>query len=477
MNNFENRRINSNTLSGIPNEELDSHIDRLNRALSIAMQEIELTSSNSRVSSRISAFHPETDPRANSPSLYSDDLNLPYEFEQKIEELLLTIDREQMIIEDFISGEYRRETSALPLRPLQDLDYYEKELTQRKQKNEQLEKERKNFEEKLSALDMLKEEYMKKKEDVKNMFDKLNEKEKLLDVKEKELRASRMAFDRRKMIWEQEHGVKVEDDDMPVIKSSKPATMNPLRNSLPSFSFNSALVLNASHGAAPPANENLDLLKEELKNKTLELEKLKNMPDVDKSRLELHIDQLKNKIATLRGEKVILMSNQTSRIFNNIVQTMQKQNLKEEELGTKRKELIGKISAKNEPDANNELVPKKDSGAKNETGAKNESGVKNEPIEEFKIKQLEVKMPEKTEMKRRFLFSDAPTPKNLNTPRTCEKDDPYKVYFDNKKKFIQEKEKMLANKEQLLKDVFREILVKCPEAKDIIDRLKQNTRE
>lgn len=445
----QHRRTNSNTLAETPKEELESHIDRLNKVLSIAMQEIEITNSNSRVSSRFSTFHPEPEARPISPSFNSDDLNLPFEFEQKIEELLLTIDRSQMVIEDFISAEHRRETSNVPTRSSRDLEYYEKELNLRMRKNEQIEKERKNFEEKLSALDTLKEEYLMKKEEVKVMFEKLNDKEKLLEVKEKELRASRMAFDRRKLLWEQENGVKTEgkDEDMPIEKFQRPVSSNPLRCSLPNFSFKSGILSDVPYGAAPPSNESLEFFQEDLRNKSEELEALKRNSGADTSRLEMQIDQIKNKIAALRGEKVMKMSNQTTRILSNIVQTMQKQTLKEEGLGIKRKELIEKTN------------------------------VKDERREEFKIKQLEVKMPEKTETKRRFLFSDAPTPKNLNTPRTCEKDDPYKVYFENKKCLIQEKEKVLANKEKLLKDVFREILVKYPEAKEIIDNLKKRTRE
>jgi TolA-binding protein len=324
---------------------------------------------------------------------------------------------------------------------------HEIELNLKLQRNKELEKEHQEFQEKLDSLDRLNDQYSKKKAEVTILFEKLAEKEKLLNEKEKELRASRIAFDRRKTIWEQEK--ENEENEMPHIKPPKfsSTNTNPLRSSMPcswpSLKPDSSSVFK---NGAPGFQATIESCQYELSEKVKELEKLKNTK-IDSSKLEMQIDSLKNKIATLRGEQVMKMSCQSSKILSSLVQTMQKQNIRDE-IARDRKEIVEKIN----------------------------SSFKCDNREVFKIKQLEVKMPEKTETKRRFLFSDAPTPKSILTPRTCEKEDPYKVYFENKKKMIQEKEMELAEKEKLLKDVFREIIVKYPDAKDIIGHLKRRNR-
>ena len=301
--------------------------------------------------------------------------------------------------------------------------------------------------------------YLSKKVEVQELFEKLVEKERVINEEEKELRASRMAFDRRKMIWEQEHGLNQQvDEDMPNIKPSKNFSnySNPLRSSLPTtWNSKATLKLNDStvneivkSNTAPNSQVSIETRQSELTQKIEELEKAKKEGKTNEvSRLEIQIDSIKNKIATIRGEQVMMMSNQSSRLLSNIVQTMQKQNIREE-IAHNRKEIIDKINF----------------------------NLKSETREVFRIKNLNANMPDKTETKKRFLFSDAPTPKNVMTPRTCEKENPYKVYFDNKKKMIQEKENELVMKEKLLKDVFREILVKYPEAKEIVDNLKRRNR-
>lgn len=444
------------------NKDLESQIDRLNLALSQAMQEIELNPGSSRVSSQVSFFPFETDNRPESPSFRSEDLQLPLEFEQKIEELLLSVDRSHMIIEDLLSEQFRNQSSK-PNNTTCTHDLfqirYELELALKKEKNQRVEEERKEFEKRLETLDKLNEMYLSKKVEVQELFEKLVEKERVINEEEKELRASRMAFDRRKMIWEQEHGVSEQvDDDMPNIKPSTKFSNynNPLRSSLPT-TWNSKVSLRLADSStsevvksngAPNCQASIETRQSELNQKVEELEKAKKEgKNSEISKLEVQIDSIKNKIATMRGEQVMMMSNQSSRLLNNIVQTMQKQNIREE-IAHNRKEIIEKINF----------------------------NLKSETREVFRIKNLNANMPDKTETKKRFLFSDAPTPKNVMTPRTCEKENPYKVYFDNKKRLIQEKENELVMKEKLLKDVFREIVVKYPEAKEIVDNLKRRNR-
>ncbi|OMJ65733.1 hypothetical protein SteCoe_37707 [Stentor coeruleus] len=466
------RRNNSNLADCSGTDDIGKQIDRLNLALQIAMQEIEAGSSSSRVPSRFSVVNSEFcfGGDVDNISVQSDDLHLPIEFEQKIEELIQTIDRDKMIIEDMRSNEVRRYFTDLAKTNLVDAEIIrsEIELSVKIQKNVNIEKEKKNFEEKLNELDMLKEEYIKKKNDVVNMHQKLIEKETLLVQKEKELRASRIAFDRHKLLWEQNHGSYKEtkenfapdDPDMPTIKAprSKETALNPLRSSMPVMTNLKSLLSNPltdlsyeiKKNGAPRIDtdfSSLDLLQEELKNKEADLTKLSTTSNMDTSKLEVQIDQLKNRIATLRGKKVMYESSQTTKLMSTIVQSIQKQSKKEESVNN-RNELLERMKRKE--NSQKSPMPETDN---------------------FKLKQLDSKIQEPSETTKRFLFSDAPTPRGIitprSTPRTTEKDDPYRIYFDNKKKLLQEKERELMQKETMLQETW----MKLPGAKELIENV------
>ena len=471
------RRNNSSFPSAPESEDIEGQIDRLNQALQIVMQEIECNTHSSRVPSRLSAanseFYLENEP--DSPSYKSDDVHLPRDFEERIEELLQTIDRDKMIIEDYRSNELRNIITTNPTENEKKFDYdlakirTEIELSLKMQKNLALEKEKKNFEEKLEELDLLKEEYLTKKKEIISGIDKLNIKEKLLDQKEKDLRTSRMAFDRHRLLWEQDH-------QMPKLKENLPSktnelkpplvvdhnrneslsSINPLRSSLPvNFGFKSMLTqkLEAKtersgevkiDGAPPTRFSSLESCQEELKILEHELTKASSINGSDVSNLELKIDQLKNKIAAVRGEKVMLESAQATKLMSTIMMSIQKQTNKDD-LMSKRTQLLERMNKKSS-EANNIVVNQ---------------------AEIFKIKQLEQKAPENSETTRRFLFSDAPTPRGIHTPRTVEKEDPYRAYFEGKKKMLIEKEKELNQREFMLQETW----MKLPGARELIDNV------
>ena len=105
-----------------------------------------------------------------------------------------------------------------------------------------------------------------------------------------------------------------------------------------------------SNSAAPPPvnpqtpssrQQSLELAQQELKS--LECE-YGSASGPDASKLIVRIDQLKNKIAALRGQKALCESNKSSRLISNIMKTMVKEENYEE---NRRKQLLGKYSNRN----------------------------------------------------------------------------------------------------------------------------------
>ena len=94
-----------------PEEDLEGQLDRLNQGLQLLMNEIEATSCSRNPSSlsMLDSQHlPEEDRQSDSSN--SEDNLLPAALEARLEEFLLSNDRNQMIIEDFLSEEFRRLT-------------------------------------------------------------------------------------------------------------------------------------------------------------------------------------------------------------------------------------------------------------------------------------------------------------------------------------------------------------------------------
>lgn len=444
------RRNNSNFPVAPPCEDLEGQIDRLNHALHEVMQEIDLNSYTSRISSRLS-FAPsevyyEADPE--NLSFKSEDINFPSEFEARVEELLQTIDRDEMIIEDFRAEELRKlefqKNKIFDTQCTHDIPLIrcEIELQLKMQKNLQLEKAKKDFDEKLYQLDMLKEDYEGKRKEILGGIQKLSEKEALLEEKEKELRASRMAFDRHRYLWEQEHGSGDFRENLE--KSQGKPVANSLRNSLP-LGITMKTMLSHSQKASEGREKGLDEYQTELKKleKEMELEKLQGSSEFSEKLLK--IDQIRNRISAIRGEKVMSDSANTTRLMSNIMLSIQKHSEKEDQ-STKRSQLLERMKKKTIPLA---------------------STPKNLQNEIFRLKQLDQKAPETSETTRRFLFSDAPTPKGINTPRTVEKEEHYRVYYENKKKMFAEKEKELKHKELMLQETW----MKLPGAKELIENV------
>ena len=102
------RRIQSGLPHPPPSEDIENQLDRLNKALLCVMNEIE-ASSCSRNPSRLSVKDSEMfqDDRENV-SFHSDENFISDELEQKVEQLLITIDRQEMIIEDYRAEELRK---------------------------------------------------------------------------------------------------------------------------------------------------------------------------------------------------------------------------------------------------------------------------------------------------------------------------------------------------------------------------------
>jgi hypothetical protein len=353
-----------------PTENVENQIDRLNQAVQATMKEIEL-SSVSRNPSRLSGIN-RTEGTVKSSSSCSEEI-LYDDLEDKIEGLLLTIDRNEMIIEDYKSQEVRRlENPQIEYSIF--IDKLRKEnlelrnqikthsgcthgaarirkeiwLQPKTQKKELLEKERKNFEEKLEVLDNLIEEYSKKNSEIILEREKINVREKALDQKEKDIRAERIAFDKHKTLL-------VNGSEIP--KNSTKAFHNRGGSySIPSLD-ETGLSLISPKGIAP--TEKITPLKvptsfssklDELKFYQTELKRLENDSQSNtsiESRLDIKIDQLRNKVATLRGEIAISESTKATKIINNMLESLKKDSTRDYK--KKRSELLERIKKTQNP--------------------------------------------------------------------------------------------------------------------------------
>lgn len=469
------RRISSNLPSENRSEDIEGQLDRLNQALQVVMKEIE-ASSCSRNPSRLSVVNTEifADDEVKSPSVHTEENFIPDGFEEKIEELLTTIDQNEMIIEDYRSEEMRRiensanqETHRQKIGCNHDISKIRKEiwLQVKLQKNELLEKEKKNFEDKLVLLDQLKEDYERKRVEIVIGIQKLKQKEELLNQKEKEVRLQRMAFDKHKMLWEQknsiESGPTMPYATPPPAGHSRAASYNittnifsemsnfgTKSNSIDKFNNKPMPTIVEIQANSPSKPDQLKHLQVELKSLEEQLEKQERKTEGEISDVEMKIDSLKNKIATLRGEIAINESTKATKIISSMMVSMQRDVGRDEKL--KRIELLEQMNKKNSSVVNTrfgEIIPFS-------TPA---------PI---RIKPLEAKSSDNTETTRRFLGADAPTPRGAVAIRN-EKEEAVKTYSDYKKRILIDKEKELSQREALLQQTW----MKIPGAKELIENV------
>jgi hypothetical protein len=313
-------------LSKTSEESLEERLDRINIALQNTMQEMDVSSHHLRNQSLISYIHSYTNSYCNFDTLEIDhDVEKSEEnIEENIEELLVSLDRAQMQVEDFWGENMRKLPAPIDEETERYIVKLEKENKRLRnldgrqgiskvdmKKNLKLEQERKNFEERLSELDFLVSTYKTKHTQITVLEENLRTKESLLDQKEKQLRETKAQLDKSKKIWEQ--SVVNRTVNAEIYQSCK----------------NVSVELGIEE--APPPNlamtpnraSELQGLQQSLRLHEL---KFKNIEDPDeKSRLVTVIDQIKNKIAALRGQQVMMLCNRSSKIMTDMKKTIEKE--------------------------------------------------------------------------------------------------------------------------------------------------------
>lgn len=187
---------------------------------------------------------------------------------------------------------------------------------------------------------------------------------------------------------------------------------------------------------APPQTpssrqRSLEMAQEELK--ALEMT-LNETDDAElSSKLAIKIDQLKNRIATLRGQKALFESNRSSRLISNMMKTMEKEVNYEE---NKRKQQLERFTKKN-----------------------------NNKNDEVPSKVMEMISPAAT----RIFSTEASTPRSLNSSKgffnTQQQDE--KQLLTLKKEILLKREKEITKREQILQETW----MRVPGAKELIENV------
>ena len=177
--------------------------------------------------------------------------------------------------------------------------------------------------------------------------------------------------------------------------------------------------------------KSLTMAQEELK--TLEMA-LNETTDTElNSKLTIKIDQLKNRIATLRGQKALYESNRSSRLLTNMMKTMEKEVNYEE---NKRKQQLERFTKK--------------------------SNIKND---EVPCKALEMVSPAAT----RIFSTEASTPRGLNSSNgfnnILQQDE--KQLLTLKKEILLKREKEITQREQVLQETW----MRVPGARELIENV------
>ena len=318
-----------------PEETIEEKLDRINIALQNTMQEMDVSSQHIRNTSIMSVLHSYTtsycnfdwiDAEPNSPN----ESKVDCEVVENIETLLVCLDRAQMQIEDFWAENLRNPKAVKSIS--EDTEKYIQKLERENiklregenrersvsrfegRKNLKLEQERKNFEEKLAELDFLTGTYKTKHSQIAVLEENLRLKEGLLDVKEKQLRQTKMELDKSKAMWEK-----------CVIMEGVASTGKG------KFALQEVVVEEAPPPALIP-NRGSQILTLQQTLKISEMRLKASSDSEEKSRLLTSIDQVKNKIATLRVEQAMLDSGKSSRIMKDMARTMEKEVNYEENL-------------------------------------------------------------------------------------------------------------------------------------------------
>lgn len=323
-------------------ESLEQRLDRINCALQSTMQEIEVSGFHPKNPSLISFRQSYTGSYCNFEWLDQEgevtgEVNLPDGVEENFELVLQQLDRTQMLAEDLWAEYNRNQGKTKPVndeiekyilklekenKDLRAGDYGKKNHALNLRKNYKLEQERKNFEDKLAELDFLTCTYKKKHEQINKLEEELRVKEKLLDQKEKELKNDKIEFERTKKMWEQT-----------IVSSNNKASQGNNRKFPKKFNLQDLHVEEAPPPAivmTPNKSKTMMELQAELKMHEGRFMALANLEE--KSKEVTIIDQLKNKIATLRGEEAMMNCSKSSRIMKEMRRTMEKEVNYEENL-------------------------------------------------------------------------------------------------------------------------------------------------
>lgn len=391
-------------------EELSNQIDRLNEALKGVMQDIEVNSF-SRNASRLSLRTPDfnNDDFASPENSIILDLN----YDQTIESLLSSLDRQQMIIEDFRSEELRKS----PPSTFENLDRIRKEiwLEVKSQQKDHLQREKNILEEKTRQAEQMKEKYSKTNSDLLVLMQKLKQKEDLLTQKENELRTARLNLDKLKT------DIEVSND--PSKKQLKPSQPPARANHGRSHSFSFFTATNENPSGS---------LQDELKSLTSQLKSLESeLSFVDfnkKDEKEMKIEALKNKIARVRGEIAISESNKGCGMICNMMESLQKEVDREEKI--KRNELF--IAAN-----------------KNLALAKHKP-----PLVPAKMNTPDGKIGKNCE---NFYYEGKNKVSNLENVEKVENNENLKLSLDKKLKSLNDKERDLYQREILLNETIKRV--------------------
>ena len=183
---------------------------------------------------------------------------------------------------------------------------------------------------------------------------------------------------------------------------------------------------------SPIKQDQLVFYQAELKSLESQLEKVNK--NVDSSNLEMRMDQIRNIIATIRGEIAINESTKTTKILNNIMVSIKRETGRVEK--NKRAEMM-------------EIIKQKFSN-----NIKTNNFVEN--VVPIKPKPLEVKVFDSSEKNNRLIRDNK-----------IDKDDFVKITAEARNKSLIDKEKELAQKEAFLQQTW----MRVPGAKELIENL------
>jgi hypothetical protein len=282
------------------------------------------------------------------------------ELEDRFEEVLVQLDRSMMINEDFRSEAVRLQLAAragddpyvLKLER-ENKELREKTRTERTEftlnlkRSPAVEAEKKNFEEKLAQLDMLNENYRERNKQVAKVQEALRVKEKWLEQKENELKISWQEFEKRKQEWEgRVRGNAANRSERLQLAGKETLGRSDVGQRPPAI---------PCPPETPSSRERtIQRLQQEIKELEAALEGITDQGELSKRVIK--IDQLKNRLATLRGQKALFDSNRSSRLISNMMKAMEKEVNYEEQ---KRKQQLEKFSKKSEKVSGENAGPEK----------------------------------------------------------------------------------------------------------------------